>query len=163
MNTANIPVEFAALQRYVPFVIGFIVIVVIFELMKIPKRLKAKAAFSHLTGRAMATITDYHKERILRAESTDPESSDSYEYRTIIRYQFEVDGRIYTGEGEGNGAFWQRDKQMICYDPNDPDENCTLFFLNSQTKSHFFKTLIFCVIMLLVFYFAVAGFGKLGK
>lgn len=163
MTTLNIPFEFAAVQRYLPYVIGFIVIAVLIELMKIPRRIKAKAAFSHLSGRAMATVTDYHKERILRYESTDPESSDSYEYRTIISYQFEVNGQIYTGEGEGNGAFWKKNKQMICYDPNDPDENCTLYFLNSTTKSHFLSTVIFYVVMLLVIYAAIVIFSKTGK
>ena len=163
MTFANNPLDFSMLQRFAPYVIGFIVLLVVFELSRIPKRLKAKAAFSHLSGRATGTITDYRKERIPRYESNDPESSDSYEYRTIISYQFEVNGQIYTGEGEGNGAFWQKDKQMICYDPNDPDDNCTLYYLNSKTKSHFLKTVIFFFVVLIIMYIAIVGLAKLGK
>ena len=111
----------------------------------------------------MGTVTNYRKERILRYESHDSETSDSYEYLTIISYQFEVNGRVYYGEGEGNGAFWQRDKQMICYDPNDPDDNCTLYYLNSKTKSHFLKTVIFFVVMLALMYFAIVYLSKSGK
>ena len=96
-------------------------------------------------------------------ESNDSESSDSYEYRTVISYQFEVNGQIYTGEGEGNGAFWQKDKQMICFDPNDPDDNCTLYYLNSKTKSHFLKTVIFFFVVLIIMYIAIVGLAKLGK
>ena len=163
MTVADIPFVTAALQRYAPFIIGFIILLVVFELMRIPGRLKAKAAFSRLSGRAMGTVTDYRKERYLRNESHDPETGDSYEYVTIIRYQFEVNGRIYTGEGEGNGAFWQKDKQMICYDPNDPDDNCTLYYLNSKTKSHFLKTVIFFFVVLIIMYIAIVGLAKLGK
>ena len=163
MITAGFPIEITALQRFWPYIAGFIGLLVIFELSRIPKRLKAKAAFSHLSGRAMGTVTNYRKERILRYESHDSETSDSYEYLTIISYQFEVGGRVYYGEGEGNGAFWQRDKQMICYDPNDPDDNCTLYYLNSKTKSHFLKTVIFFVVMLALMYFAIVYLSKSGK
>ena len=163
MSAAVLPIDFTLLQRFAPYIIGFIILLVIFDLSRIPKRLKAKAAYSHLSGRATGTVTNYRKERILRYESTDPEQNDSYEYLTIISYQFEVNGRVYTGEGEGSGAFWQRDKQTICYDPNDPDDNCTLYYLNSKTKSHFLKTLIFFFGMLILFYIAIVVFAKVGK
>ena len=163
MITAGFPIEITALQRFWPYIVGFIGLLVIFELSRIPKRLKAKAAFSHLSGRAMGTVTNYRKERILRYESHDSETSDSYEYLTIISYQFEVNGRVYYGEGEGNGAFWQRDKQMICYDPSDPNDNCTLYTVDSMTKSHFLKTLIFIIVALVIFYLVIVGFAKLGK
>ena len=163
MTVADIPFVTAALQRYAPFIIGFIVLLVVFELMRIPGRLKAKAAFSRLSGRAMGTVTDYRKERYLRNESHDPETGDSYEYVTIIRYQFEVNGRIYTGEGEGNGAFWQKGKQMICYDPDDPEENCTLFYMNSKTKSHFLKTVLFFIGLLIMCFIVIVVMEKLKK
>ena len=80
-----------------------------------------------------------------------------------ISYQFEVNGQVYYGEGEGSGAFWERDKQTICYDPNDPDDNCTLYYLNSKTKSHFLKTLLFFIGMLVFLYIAIVVFAKLRK
>ena len=155
--------QIMALQRYIPFIAAFVVLVVLFELSRIPKRLKTKAEFSHLSGRMKATIIDRHQERTLTYRSTDPEENDRYEYRTMVTYQFEVDGQTYTGEGEGSGAFWQSKEQMICYDPNDPSDNCTLFYYNSKTKSHFLQTLIFVVVILGVFYLAIVMSGKLVK
>ena len=163
MSAAVFPIDFTLLQRFAPVIIAFIVFYVIFELTRIPKRLKEKAAFEHLSGRAEGTVTNYRKERILRYRSTDPEQNDSYEYLTIISYQFEVNGQVYYGEGEGSGAFWERHKQTICYDPNDPDDNCTLYYLNSKTKSHFLKTLLFFIGMLVFLYIAIVVFAKLRK
>ena len=149
MNFIELPVEIQNLKPYVPILIVFVALMGLVELLKIPKRMKAKAAFERFKGRAMATVTDYRKVKELRYRSDDPEVNDSYEYRTYITYQFEVNGQIYTGEGEGDGAFSKRNKQMICYDPNDPNENVTLYFVNSKTKSTFFTTLFFFIGMVI--------------
>lgn len=163
MNSIELPFNIQNANPYVIIIVAFIALMVLTELLSIPKRIKARAAFKNLTGRAMATVTDYRKVRELRYRSTDSETNDSYEYKTYISYQFEVNGQVYTGEGEGDGAFWKKDRQMICYDPSDPNDNCTLYTVDSMTKSHFLKTLIFIIVALVIFYLVIVGFAKLGK
>ena len=109
MLALELPSNIQNLKPYLIVAAAFIALIVLTELLSIPKRIKAKAAFKNLTGRAMATVTDYRKVRELRYRSTDSETNDSYEYKTYISYQFEVNGQVYTGDGEGNGAFWKKD------------------------------------------------------
>ena len=68
--------------------------------------------------------------RTMKEDTID--SSDSVFY---VTYEFEVDGQTYTGKGEGSPAFQVRKHQLICYDPSDPNLNCTLFYLNSYLRS----------------------------
>ena len=60
------------------------------------------------------------------------DAMDAAEVVFMVIYEFEADGRIYTGKGESSTAFTTGKTQTICYDPSDPDLNCTLSFLNSQ-------------------------------
>ena len=81
---------------------GFLIL---FELSRIPARLKAKKAYSHLSGRAMGTVINRYEEKILLTDyHNSSDDRDHYQYKTIVTYQYEVDGQIHTGEGEGSGA-----------------------------------------------------------
>ena len=152
-----------ALKNLAPIVLAFIVVFILIELSRIPGRLKSKKAYSNLTGRAMGTVTNRYKEQVLLTPYyTSTDNRDHYEYKTRLTYQFEVNGRVYTGEGEGSGAFWQKNQQMICYDPEDPNTNCTLFYLKSKTKSHAHHTLLVFIIMIVLLVLGIYGIGKLG-
>ena len=139
---------------------GFLIL---FELSRIPARLKAKKAYSHLSGRAMGTVINRYEEKILLTDyHNSSDDRDHYQYKTIVTYQYEVDGQIHTGEGEGSGALWHRKHQMICYDPSDPGDSCTLFYLNRETKSHVLQTFIAIIACVVVVFFVLFFLGKQG-
>ena len=52
----------------------------------------------------------------------------------IISYEFEVDGKTYKGQGEGSSSSKEGEIQTICYDPSDPNVNCTLNYLDDQLE-----------------------------
>lgn len=142
----------------IALIAGFLVI---FELSRIPARIKAKKAYSHLSGRAMGTVINSYKEQILLSSyHYSSDERDHYEYKTIVMYQYEVDGQVHTGQGEGSGALWHRKHQMICYDPSDPGDSCTLFYAKRETKSHALKTLIVFIVVLAVILWIALYLGQ---
>jgi len=96
---------------------------------------RAQEKYKDYTGRAEGRILEHHWVRVSsgrRDPETGSEDTDSY---FIITYEFEVNGQTYRGEGEASASFKGRKTQTICYDPADPNRNCSLYYLNSQTKS----------------------------
>ena len=133
--------------------IGLVVSVVVFSIIcriryyspANQERLKAEQKekeerYKNYTGRAEGKIIEHHWETFLKSgvgtgrtmKEDTIDSSDSVFY---VTYEFEVDGQTYTGKGEGSPAFQVRKHQLICYDPSDPNLNCTLFYLNSYLRS----------------------------
>ena len=86
--------------------------------------------YKKMTGRAEGKILSIRTEEY-RCHNRDGE--DDIDYKTFVTYQFEVDGKLYKGSGEGSGAFWQKKKQMICYNPEDPTDNCTKYYHGMKT------------------------------
>ena len=133
--------------------IGLVIFVVVFTIInrirynspENQERLKAVQKekverYKNYTGRAEGKIIEHHWETFLKSgvgtgrtmKEDTIDSSDSVFY---VTYEFEVDGQTYTGKGEGSPAFQVRKHQLICYDPSDPNLNCTLFYLNSYLRS----------------------------
>ena len=101
------------------------------------KKAKARAQekYKDYTGRAEGRILEHHWVHVSsgrRDPETGKEDVDSY---FMVTYEFEANGQTYRGEGEASASFRGRKNQTICYDPSDPNRNCSLFYLNSQTKS----------------------------
>ena len=109
------------------------------ERLKTEKKEKEER-YMNYTGRAEGKIIEHHWEtymksgvgtgRTMKEDTIDASDSDCY-----VTYEFEVDGQTYIGKGEGSPAFQVRKHQTICYDPSDPNLNCTLFYLNSYLRS----------------------------
>ena len=107
------------------------------ERLKAEKKAKEER-FKNYTGRAEGRILEHHWEYYMdSAQAMKQHREDDMDIsddRFIVSYEFEVDGQTYTGKGEGSSDFRVRKHQTICYDPSDPNQNCTLCYLNSQTK-----------------------------
>lgn len=145
-----------------PIIAAFLGFLILFELSRIPGRMRAKKAFAHLSGRTMGTVVNLYEDKtLITSANQSSDGRDHYDSRTIVTYQYEVNGQLHTGEGEGSGAFRDRKQQMICYDPEDPGNSCTLYFLNSKTKSHFVQTLVTVVIMLVLLVLAIVFGSKI--
>ena len=133
--------------------IGLVIFVVVFTIInrirynspENQERLKAvkkekEERYKNYTGRAEGKIIEHHWEtymksgvgtgRTMKEDTIDASDSDFF-----VTYEFEVDGQTYTGKGEGSPVFQVRKHQTICYDPSDPNLNCTLFYLNSYLRS----------------------------
>jgi len=106
---------------------------------KIKNAAKEKQArIDRYSGRAEGKIIEHHWETTMSARVASRQREDDMDvldHIYIVSYEFEVDGKIYTGKGEGSPAFQVRKKQTICYDPSDPNVNCTLFYLNIMKDS----------------------------
>lgn len=160
IETSDIILFWDKVWPIVALIVGFLIL---FELSRIPARIRAKKAYSHLSGRAKGTVINSYEEKILLSSyHYSPDDRDHYEYKTIVMYQYEVDGKVHTGEGEGSGALWHRKHQMICYDPDDPGDSCTLFYLNKETKSHALQTLIFIIAVPVVIFLILLFLGQRG-
>ena len=95
---------------------------------------------NRFTGRAEGRIIEHHwKEyqtpKAMRQPKYKEDNMDDTEIVFMVSYEFEVDGKTYTGNGEGSPAFQVRKQQTICYDPSDPNVNCTLYYYNSQVNA----------------------------
>lgn len=133
--------------------IGLVIFTIVFTIVnrirynspEVQERLKAEKKereerYKDYTGRAEGKIIEHHWETFMKSgvgtgrtmKEDTIDSSDSVFY---VTYEFEVDGQTYTGKGEGSPAFQVRKYQLICYDPSDPNLNCTLFYLNSYLRS----------------------------
>ncbi|MBO4927427.1 MAG: hypothetical protein J5379_04165 [Clostridiales bacterium] len=133
------------------FIVALFGFVIVSEVGRIPRRIRAKKAMAHLTGIATGRIKSHYEDTY---ESWDSER-ETYETRsrgTVVSYEFEVDGKTYTGSGYGSWAIKNRQYQPICYDPQNPSDNCTQAHYNSQTKSHLFSSLLYMAICLLILY-----------
>ena len=110
---------------------------------------RAQEKYKNYTGRAEGKILDHSWVRKY-SNNPDPETGKEYSDQLfIITYEFEANGQTYRGEGEASGSLFGRKTQMIAYDPADPNQNCSLYYLNSQTKSpSFLRVLIYILVRL---------------
>ena len=141
--------------------IGLFAVFFLSELLMIPSRLSARKRYAGYTGRALGKVT---KRNIYSVEDGhDDDGHTTYKQKCFVEYEFTVGGTRYTGEGEGSMASRDKYETEICYDPSDPDQNCTACYFNSVTKFHILSTLIFLlcfsalVIGGLLFYFNIKG------
>ncbi len=93
--------------------------------------------FKNHSGRAEGRILEHHWDTFFTSGVRDGSSMkedtiDSTDSVFMVTYEFEVNGQTYTGKGEGSPSFQAREKQTICYDPSDPNDNCTLYYYNGQ-------------------------------
>lgn len=137
-------------------VIVFIAVVLLSQLMLLPGQVKNKKEMNYLTGRAVGTILsgEYYitSNDVAHPTGQTPESSSTHTY--IVTYEFKVNGVTYQGQGEGSYAFWERKRQTICYDPKNPEDNCTLFYYDSKTDTNVLKT-VFSVSIWVILFFAI--------
>ncbi|MBO7424076.1 MAG: DUF3592 domain-containing protein [Clostridia bacterium] len=137
-------------------VLGVFAMFILSQLLMIPGRLQARARYKNYTGRALGKITNRNMISVQRGH--DDEGRPEYTTKCMVSYEFTVGGVLYKGEGEGSGAGRDKYEAEICYDPSDPDQNCTAYYFNSKTKSHFISTFIylavfFAVIMIGIYFF----------
>ncbi|MBO4688290.1 MAG: hypothetical protein J5636_07225 [Clostridiales bacterium] len=101
------------------------------------KKAKARALekYKNYTGRAEGRILEHHWVHVSSGRRDPETGKDDVDSYFIITYEFEADGQTYRGKGEASASFMGRKTQTICYDPSDPNQNCSLYYLNSQTKS----------------------------
>lgn len=132
--------------------VGFIVFLVIVELLELPQHKRNKHKMEYLSGRTEGKILTRSlvRDEYITGSGRNKEYNSSY--RCMLTYEFEVDGISYTGKGEGAGAFWKKESQTICYDPNNPNDNCTLFFYNSKTDTNIVRTVFSFLGRLLIFF-----------
>ncbi|MBR4731672.1 MAG: hypothetical protein IK081_02790 [Lachnospiraceae bacterium] len=98
------------------------------------------AMFSTSHGEKYANYTGRITVRIQTREMVDPTSYfDSNKNRNVkqekcyVTYEFYVNGRRYEGSSESSDSELDKNEQVICYDPEDPSKNCTLWYLEKQT------------------------------
>ena len=71
--------------------------------------------------------------RMVKKNVRTTREGEDYDLKCMIRYEFEADdGRVYTNEGEGSGAIWNKDSQKIRYNPEDPKDNCTEYVYKNK-------------------------------
>ena len=66
-----------------------------------------------------------------------------------------MDGKTYRGNGEGSGAVGKKHNQVVCYDPDNPENNCPKYYYDSKMGTGTGAILITIVIVIAVF---AAGF-----
>ena len=92
---------------------------------------------NRFSGRADGRITEHHREHIMNPSKWSKHNDgevDDMDSVYIVSYEFEVDGKTYKGQGEGSSSSREGEIQTICYDPSDPNVNCTLDYLDDQLE-----------------------------
>ena len=105
---------------------------------------RAKEKYKNYTGRAEGRILEHEWVRHYTG-FRDPETGDeNSDLLFIVKYEFEANGQTYQGEGEASGSIFQRKTLTICYGPSDPNQSCSLYYLNCQTTSpNFLRVLVY--------------------
>ena len=86
--------------------------------------------YAKMTGVADGKVLE---RRIVKKNIRTTREGEDYDLKCMIRYEFEADdGRVYTNEGEGSGAIWNKDSQKIRYNPEDPKDNCTEYVYKNK-------------------------------
>ena len=86
--------------------------------------------YAKMTGVAFGTVLS---RRMVKKNIRTTREGEDYDLKCMIRYEFEADdGRVYTNEGEGSGAIWNKDSQKIRYNPEDPKDNCTEYVYKNK-------------------------------
>lgn len=109
---------------------------VAFLLMENSAKKHAREKYASYTGRK--TVRIQTREMVETVIYKDEKGRDVCEDKCFVTYEFYVDGRRYEGSSESSDSELDKNEQVICYDPNDPNNNCTLWYLEKQTNSHFF-------------------------
>ena len=118
----------------IPFLVLLVWVIYVLAKEKKQNREAAQVKYKNYTGRVEGRVLEYHWVKsnpgkyIRDPETGRVETQDEF----IVTYEFVVDGRTYTGTGVGSTSPSRRKFQLICYDPSDPDQNCTLYYLNGQ-------------------------------
>ncbi len=93
-------------------------------------RKKKREHYAKMTGRAEGKVLSW---RMVKTNVRNTPEGEDYNLKCIVKYEFEADdGRIYRNEGEGSGALWNRRTQKICYNPEDPNDNCTKYVYDDK-------------------------------
>ena len=86
--------------------------------------------YAKMTGVADGKVLE---RRMVKKNVRTTREGEDYDLKCMIRYEFEAeDGRVYTNEGEGSGAIWEKDSQKIRYNPEDPKDNCTEYVYKNK-------------------------------
>ncbi|SEW03923.1 hypothetical protein SAMN05216413_0935 [Ruminococcaceae bacterium KH2T8] len=86
--------------------------------------------YAKMTGVADGKVLE---RRMVKKNIRTTREGEDYDLKCMIRYEFEADdGRVYTNEGEGSGAIWNKDSQKIRYNPEDPKDNCTEYVYKNK-------------------------------
>ncbi len=102
-----------------------IIFVIVSSAKKAAFRKMERERYAKMTGRATGKVLE---RRMVKKNVRHTREGEDYDLKCIIKYEFEAeDGKIYRNEGEGSGAFWERNKQEIRYNPEDPSDNCTKY------------------------------------
>lgn len=114
---------------------------------------RAQEKYKNYTGRAEGRILEHEWVRRYTG-SRDPETGrDNYDLQYIVKYEFEANGQTYQSEGEASGSIFQGKTLTICYDPSDPNQSCSLYYLNYQTKSpSFIRVLLYILVRLAILF-----------
>lgn len=135
--------------RLLPLLILIVVFIIVFgrarhQSKESQKRLKEYDIeklewYKYYTGRAEGRILKrrWESSSVSGARNGSVMKEDSMgssDLAKIVTYEFEVNGKTYTGKGIGCPHFQERKKQTICYNPSNPNENCTLYYFNRQVR-----------------------------
>jgi len=94
------------------------------------RRKRERERYSKMTAVADGKVLE---RRMVKKNIRTTREGEDYDLKCIIRYEFEdEDGRVYTNEGEGSGAIWNRNSQKIRYNPDDPNDNCTKYVYDNK-------------------------------
>ena len=118
----------------IPFAVILVYVIYVLAKEKKQNREIAQVKFKNYTGRVEGRILESHWNKINSGKYIrDPETGrvESQE-EFIVTYEFVVDGQTYMGTGVGSTSLSRRQFQTICYDPSDPNQNCTLYYLNGE-------------------------------
>ena len=121
---------------------GVAVMAFLSQLLTLPQQIRNKRKMAYMSGRAEGRILTSRTDRHEHVTGSGRDKEYHSTYHCMLTYEFDVDGVTYTGSGEGSGAFWQQKHQTICYDPNNPDDNCTLYYYNDKTDTHVLRNVL---------------------
>ena len=106
-------------------VVLIILFAVVSSVKSAARRKIERERYAKMTGVAVGTVLS---RRMVKKNVRNTKDGEDYDLKCIIKYEFEAeDGKIYRNEGEGSGAFWERNKQKIRYNPENPSDNCTKY------------------------------------
>ncbi|MBR1797835.1 MAG: hypothetical protein IJ757_07485 [Clostridiales bacterium] len=107
-----------------------VIISVLSGIISFIRRGAERKLYKSMTGRADAKVLSRRMVEKRRNSGED----ETVELKCYISYEFEVDGKTYKGHGEGSGAIWDKKHQKVCYDPDDPNNNCTKYLYDSKVS-----------------------------
>lgn len=134
----------------------------IIEVIAIPGKKKNQKTMAYLSGRAEGKIL---KRDIVKHESKPAGrggNGDVSNYtECYVTYEFVADGITYTGRGKGSGNYIDRNSQIICYDPQNPDDNCTLYYYKDHTEINVLKSVLYAGLTVILGFVMIIGIVKL--